>query len=116
MCERKRPQDDAVDEREDGRVAAARQCQQRACTEDEPWPLPAATPCREQVRGDVSHTGNYLSGADANQSHYFHTNHEICSWQMTGVDLRHLRLVAELHATGSATLAADRLGITQSAV
>src|SRR5918993_1450935 len=35
---------------------------------------------------------------------------------MTGVDLRHLRLVAELHATGSATLAADRLGITQSAV
>src|ERR671912_233105 len=35
---------------------------------------------------------------------------------MTGVDLRHLRLVAELHATGSATLAAGRLGITQSAV
>jgi LysR family transcriptional regulator, regulator for metE and metH len=36
--------------------------------------------------------------------------------RMTGIDLRHLRLVSELSACGSATLAADRLGITQSAV
>lgn len=32
------------------------------------------------------------------------------------LDVRHLRLVSELHATGSATRAADLLGITQSAV
>lgn len=35
---------------------------------------------------------------------------------MTGLDVRHLRLISELHSTGSATRAADRLGITQSAV
>ena len=32
------------------------------------------------------------------------------------LDLRHLRLVAAVHETGSATLAASRLGVTQSAV
>ena len=35
---------------------------------------------------------------------------------MSGLDIRHLRLISELHATGSATRAAGRLGITQSAV
>lgn len=35
---------------------------------------------------------------------------------MTDLDLRHLRLITELHATGSATAAAERLGVTQSAV
>ena len=35
---------------------------------------------------------------------------------MSELDLRHLRLVAELHATGGATGAAERLGVTQSAV
>ena len=32
------------------------------------------------------------------------------------IDVRQLRLVAELKSTGSATAAADRLGVTQSAV
>ena len=36
--------------------------------------------------------------------------------RMSGLDIRHLRLISELHATGSATRAAGRLGITQSAV
>lgn len=35
---------------------------------------------------------------------------------MSGLDIRHLRLVSELYATGSATRAAGRLGVTQSAV
>lgn len=35
---------------------------------------------------------------------------------MTALDIRHLRLLSELQATGSATAAAARLGVTQSAV